>query len=164
MSVRDSHVSVTMRSFGMGTAPVVRALQQLNGTLGAGGPVDRAALPGEITFQFTKGRTVFADSAELNLEAKGVTLDVRVPVTEESVQAELAGEDPVLDAAIAALDEEVVRRSNEQLVATSWQWTSTYSLSGQTPVDDPAAYTLDCGEDGTLAIQADCNQAQAEYT
>ncbi|MEZ4640520.1 MAG: S41 family peptidase, partial [Caldilineaceae bacterium] len=71
-----------------------------HGTDGAGGPVERASLPGEITFQFTKGRTFFAGTDELNLEAKGVTLDVRVPVTEESVQAVLAGEDPVLDAAI----------------------------------------------------------------
>jgi heat shock protein HslJ len=76
----------------------------------------------------------------------------------------MAGEDPVLDAAIAALSEEVARRSGEQLIATPWQWTGTYRLSGQAPVDNPAAYTLTFSEDGTLAIQADCNQAQAEYT
>lgn len=135
-----------------------------HGTDGAGGIIERASLPGSITFQFTKGRTVFAGTQELNLEAKGVTLDVRVPVTLEGEQAKLDGGDPVLDAALVALSEEAVRRSSGQITANPWQWTAGYNSGAQVvPVENPAAYTITFGEDGAVAIQADCNQAQGEY-
>ena len=136
-----------------------------HGTDGAGGIIERAALPGSISFQFTKGRTVFAGTQEPNLEAKGVTLDVRVPVTLEGEQAKLDGGDPVLDAALVALSEEAARRRSGQLTQTAWQWTATYDSGAQiVPVENPASYTVAFGEDGTVAIQADCNQAQGEYT
>jgi heat shock protein HslJ len=34
----------------------------------------------------------------------------------------------------------------------------------QTTIEYPEDYTITFGEDGTMAIQADCNQASAEYT
>ncbi len=74
------------------------------GSKGAGGPIDRIALPGKITFQYTMGRTTFAGSDEYNIEAKGVVPDIRVPVTLESELAKIRGEDPVMQAAIAELD------------------------------------------------------------
>jgi C-terminal processing protease CtpA/Prc len=70
-------------------------------TEGAGGPIDRIKMPNGITFQYTKGRSYFAGTDELNLEVKGVTPDVKVPVTEETEMAKRQGGDPVLDAGIA---------------------------------------------------------------
>ena len=65
---------------------------------GAGAPINRITMPGGLLFQYTKGRAYFAGTDELNLEGKGVVPDERVPVTLESVEATLAGEDPVLEA------------------------------------------------------------------
>jgi hypothetical protein len=62
-------------------------------------------MPSGISFQYTKGRAYFAGTDELNLEAKGVVPDVRVPVTEESVAAKMAGEDPLLAAGLQVLNE-----------------------------------------------------------
>ncbi len=74
---------------------------------GAGGPINRVRMPGGVTFQYTKGRSYFAGTDELNLEAKGVTPDVRVPVTEETVAAGLAGADPVLEAGLQVLNDKI---------------------------------------------------------
>lgn len=71
---------------------------------GAGAPINRIAMPMGITFQYTKGRSYFAGTDELNLEGKGVVPDVRVPVTEESVAEILAGGDPVLAVGVATLN------------------------------------------------------------
>lgn len=73
-------------------------------TAGAGGNIDQALMPGDVIFQYTVGQYTYAGTDELNLEAKGVLPDVRVPVTVETVTAQLEGEDVVLDYAIAWLD------------------------------------------------------------
>jgi C-terminal processing protease CtpA/Prc len=131
-------------------------------TEGAGGPIDRIKLPGGLMFQYTMGRTTFAGSDEPNLEAMGVVPDVRVPVTLETEQAKLRGEDPVLDAALAELER--LAASGDQLGGTTWQWTLAIDSSGaMTAVDTPGSYTIAFAEDGTVAIQADCNQASGEY-
>ncbi|MCB9149910.1 MAG: PDZ domain-containing protein [Caldilineaceae bacterium] len=70
---------------------------------GAGAPINRITMPGGLLFQYTKGRAYFAGTDELNLEGKGVVPDERVPVTLESVEATLAGGDPVLEAGLAIL-------------------------------------------------------------
>ncbi|MEZ4707570.1 MAG: S41 family peptidase [Caldilineaceae bacterium] len=130
---------------------------------GAGGPVERVTMPGGISFQYTKGRTTFAGSLEPNLEAKGVKLDVRVPVTLETEQAKLAGEDPVLDAAIAELDR--LTDPATRLTGATWRWIVEFSPSGQqTAIENPDHYTLTFAEDGSVAIQADCNRASGAYT
>ena len=72
-------------------------------TAGAGGPINQIHMPFDITFQYTQGRFFFAGTDELNLEGKGVVPDVRVPVTLESVEAVIQGEDPVLDAGLEEL-------------------------------------------------------------
>lgn len=72
---------------------------------GAGAPVNRVTMPYGIMFQYTKGRAYFAGTDELNLEGKGVVPDVRVPVTEESAAALVAGEDAVLFAGVQALND-----------------------------------------------------------
>jgi C-terminal processing protease CtpA/Prc len=131
-------------------------------TEGAGGPIDRIKLPGGLMFQYTIGRTTFAETEEPNLEAKGVVPDVRVPVTLETEQAKLAGEDPVMDAALAELDR--LAASGAELGGTTWQWVVAVDASGaMTAVDTPGSYTIAFAEDGTVAIQADCNQASGEY-
>ncbi len=136
-----------------------------HGTDGAGGVIERASLPGGITFQFTKGRNVFAGTDEYNLEGKGVTLDVRVPITLENEQAKLEGQDVVLEEALIALGEEADRLTRAKLAGATWQLATVYEASGsQTAIADPENYTITFGEDGTMAIQADCNQASAEYT
>jgi len=68
-----------------------------HGSKGAGAPINSVDLPFGIIFHYTKGRAYFAGTDEMNLEGKGVTPDVRVPVTLETVAAELQGGDPVLD-------------------------------------------------------------------
>ena len=60
-------------------------------------------MPFGIVFHYTKGRAYFAGTDEMNLEGTGVTPDVRVPTTVETVEAKLAGEDPVLDAGLEVL-------------------------------------------------------------
>jgi C-terminal processing protease CtpA/Prc len=136
-----------------------------HGTDGAGGVIERAALPGGITFQFTKGRTVFVGTNEPNLEGKGVTLDVRVPITLENEQAKLDGGDPVLDAGLAALAEASAGRTAERLTATTWRWSATLDASQQvSAIDAPGDYTISFAEDGSIAITADCNQASGTYT
>ena len=61
-------------------------------------------MPGGVTFQYTMGRTTFAGSATPNIEATGVTPDIRVPVSLETELAKRGGADPVMAAAIAELD------------------------------------------------------------
>lgn len=130
---------------------------------GAGGPIERVTMPGSLTFQYTKGRTTFAGSLEPNLEAKGVKPDVRVPVTLETEQAKLRGEDPVMEAAIAELDR--LTDPAARLTGTTWRWILAFSAAGeQTTIAEPDNYTLTFAEDGSVAIQADCNRAGGSYT
>lgn len=136
-----------------------------HGTDGAGGFIEQATLPGGITFTFTKGRSYFAGTDELNLEAKGVELDVRVPITEENEQAKLEGRDPVLETALNVLSEEAIRYAVKNLTGSTWQLTQEISSSGGlTPIESPNSYVITFNEDGTMAIKADCNQVIAEYS
>jgi len=132
---------------------------------GAGGFVEHAALPGAITFQFTKSRSVFAGTDEFNLEAKGVALDVRVPITEEGEKAKLEGRDPVLEAALDTMAEEAARRISLRLAGNTWQWAEMMDISGKrAPIENSTSYTIDFAEDGTVAVKADCNQVSGTYT
>lgn len=138
-----------------------------HGTEGAGGYLERAALPGGLTFLFTKGRTTFAGTDELNLEAKGVTLDVRVPITLENERAKQEGRDVVLEAAVAAVGEEAARLAAEKLPGTTWQLAMLEEVFGDLAkyaVEDPAAYSITFAADGAMSIRADCNEVKAKYT
>ena len=137
-----------------------------HGTEGAGGYLERATMPGGFSFFFTKGRTFFAGTDELNLEAKGVTLDVRVPITEESEKAKQEGRDIVLEAGLAALGEEAARLGSKSLPGTTWQMEELVdgATGAKTVVKKPENYTITFGEAGAMTIQADCNQAKAAYT
>lgn len=70
-------------------------------TSGMGGGVEQFFMPGGITVQMTVSRAVDA-SGKIHLEDIGVIPTVRVPVDEDTLFSE---GDPVLEAAIAHLDE-----------------------------------------------------------
>jgi len=138
-----------------------------HGTEGAGGYLEQVAMPGGFTFFFTKGRTFFAGTDELNLEAKGVNLDVRVPITLENEQAKQEGRDVVLDAAITAVGEEAARLAAARLPGTTWQlMTLLMAEDGevlQANPENPQRYTITFAADGAMSIVADCNQVNAGY-
>lgn len=132
-------------------------------TEGAGGFVETAKMPGDFTFNFTKGRTYFSGTDELNLEAKGVTLDVRVPVTLENELAKQEGRDVVLEAAFEALGKEAARLTSKNLPGTSWELLLIQDAVTKSNVDDPTAYVVTFNEAGRMTIQADCNLVNADY-
>jgi hypothetical protein len=105
-------------------------------TSGAGAPINHVAMPYGITFQYTKGRAYFAGTDEMNLEAKGVVPDVRVPVTEESAAALVAGEDPVLAAGLQTLNELVGKAA----AATIKLVPLTADVTGGTPAEFAGVY------------------------
>lgn len=76
-----------------------------SGTDGAGGIVASVAMPENVPFTFTAGRTYFAGTKEVNLEGKGVTPDIRVKIDDKFVERRLKGEDVVLAEAIRYLSE-----------------------------------------------------------
>jgi carboxyl-terminal processing protease len=67
---------------------------------GAGGSVDQFVMPEDEYFQYVIGRSI-DPQGNIILEGVGVVPDVVVPVTEETLFSET---DPVLDAAVTALD------------------------------------------------------------
>ncbi|MEZ4769616.1 MAG: serine hydrolase [Caldilineales bacterium] len=140
-----------------------------HGTEGAGGYLEQAAMPGDFIFHFTKGRTYFAGTEELNLEAKGVDLDVRVPISLENELAKQEGRDVVLEAAIVAVGEEAARLFAERLPGTTLQLMTLQALGedgafAQVNPTNPLSYTLTFAADGVLSIQAGCNQVNATYS
>jgi heat shock protein HslJ len=52
----------------------------------------------------------------------------------------------------------------ERLTASTWQWVRLTDPMQQVEIDSPEAYALTFLPDGSLQIQADCNQAAASYT
>jgi hypothetical protein len=71
-------------------------------TVGAGGSVEDFMMPESIQVQLTIGRAVDANG-NVHLEGKGVAPTVKVPVTADTLQKQINGEDVVLEAAEAAL-------------------------------------------------------------
>jgi heat shock protein HslJ len=50
------------------------------------------------------------------------------------------------------------------LQGVTWQWQgSLYNDDSEAAPDDPSRYTIEFADDGTAAIQADCNSIGAEY-
>ena len=132
---------------------------------GAGGAVEQVAMPGDIKFFFTKGRTYFAGTEEVNLEAKGVKLDVPVPINEQSERAKLDGSDSVLDAALTALAAETQKIAAARIAGTTWRLIRIFAApsSSERFADVPEGYELNFAEDGVLNIKTDCNIVRAKY-
>jgi heat shock protein HslJ len=58
-----------------------------------------------------------------------------------------------------------VVESSPELVGTVWRWEQTLMNSGaKLAPDNPNSYTVEFKPDGTVAIQADCNQVGGNYT
>ncbi|WP_067147682.1 S41 family peptidase [Pseudotamlana agarivorans] len=74
-----------------------------HGTEGAGGILAVVTLPKKQMFTYTGGQTYFANTKEVNLEGKGVTPDIRVPITLENELKKQQCEDVVLQTAIEFL-------------------------------------------------------------
>ncbi len=72
-------------------------------TAGLGGSIEDIAMPEGIFFRMTIGRAVDAEG-NIHIEGQGVAPTVRVPQAIETLITQ-PGEDPVLDAAIAWLDD-----------------------------------------------------------
>ncbi len=70
---------------------------------GAGGSVEQFLMPEGIYTQMTIGRAMDAQG-NIHLEGKGAVPTVKVPVTAETLLKEFNGEDVILDAAVAYLD------------------------------------------------------------
>ena len=131
---------------------------------GAGGYLERVGLPGSIQFDFTKSRTFFAGTQEVNLEGKGVALDIRVPITEENERKKSEGGDPVLEAGIQALAAEGLKIAGAQLMGGEWQLTRIAAAPGATvQTAAPDGYLLSFGEDGVVSVSTDCNLSKATY-
>lgn len=134
------------------------------GTDGAGGPVGEVILPGNVSFHYTLGRTCFANTQELNLEAKGVRLDVRVPVTLENERAKQEGKDPVLAAAVKALQDEAARRLRQRLADTTWRVSRVFSTPEGPPNPRlPDGTTVSFTGDGTVSIRTGCGEVTGRY-
>ena len=52
----------------------------------------------------------------------------------------------------------------EPITGISWEWTGMQDSSGETSVRDPKSYTIAFYDDGTVAVQADCNQLSGSYS
>ena len=63
-----------------------------------------------------------------------------------------------------ALAEQQSKQSLANLIGTTWQWANELRISSEiAPIENPEKYTLIFAEDGSLNIQADCNQAAGTY-
>lgn len=70
---------------------------------------------------------------------------------------------------LATLDKLVASLRIEGMVTSGlheavWQWTSSSYQGKDAPVADPALYQVTYGPDGSLTVQADCNNASGTYT
>jgi heat shock protein HslJ len=56
--------------------------------------------------------------------------------------------------------------SGSDITGIVWQWTALQETvpASQSVVPDPENYTISFNDDGTYALQADCNQGSGSYT
>jgi C-terminal processing protease CtpA/Prc len=87
-------------------------------TAGAGGNIDQVTLPGGFIFQYTVGQSYYAGTDELNIEGKGVTPDIWLPVTVETTLGAIADPNLVLELAIAAISPPVEDAGATPVAAT----------------------------------------------
>jgi C-terminal processing protease CtpA/Prc len=120
-------------------------------TAGLGGAIEVFAMPEDELLQFTVGRAVDG-KGDIHIEGTGVVPTVRVPVDEETL---FSDGDPVLDAAIAALDEttavEIVEGGAIDVGET---------VSGELAPNSRVQYTLKAaaGDDLTIFLRDDTGE------
>lgn len=106
---------------------------------GAGGGVEAFLMPENTYVQFTISRGLDPDG-NIHIEGPGVVPDVDVPVTIQSFQRELAGEDVILDAALRVISEPKgagITPSAPPTVGSASEATSAFS-SGASFLEDKA--------------------------
>lgn len=110
---------------------------------GYGGGVDYVFLPEEVTMQFTVGRAVGVDN-EIHIESTGVVPEIEVPVDEETL---FSDGDPVLEAAIAHLDEATAMQ-----VEDAGEIALGDSIDGELAANARARYSFTAEEDTVVDI------------
>jgi heat shock protein HslJ len=78
--------------------------------------------------------------------------------TQEVVQTYTLDGDQLVE--VSAKDIE----GDQTLTGQVWQWTRFVDPLSETQVDEPAQYTVEFGDDGSISAKADCNQANGTYT
>lgn len=91
--------------------------------------------------------------------AEAVEEPTEVPPTEEP-----AAEPTAEPTAETMADTEVTHVADPELIDITWAWVSTTTPVEEITVENPASYTAVFNEDGTVALQADCNNVLGEYT
>jgi D-alanyl-D-alanine carboxypeptidase len=126
------------------------------------GPMTMAACPeGSRSDQFVQllssaaGYFMVEGQLYINLAADGGTM--RLGPAGETAEA------PDADA-LAAAEAAQLAAMVAGIKANPWRWTSTSSATEEVTVETPASYMVTFNEDGTLAIQADCNNVSGAYT
>lgn len=132
-------------------APTIQAAAQSAGTevsaaIGTAGPTIEAA-----------ARTAGTEVAAA-IGTAGPTVQAAANAAGTEVAGAIGTAGPTLAAAGQAL-------GFVAATGTTWAWqgTTMKDYSNQTP-NDPAQYTVLFNQDGTVAIQADCNRASGSYT
>lgn len=125
--------------------------------------------PCERESQLLKSRTLILISsviAALTVTAC-VTLVQPAPVQPtQAAPAQSTPADALAAEDTAAAPETAVEAetpAQDSLIANPWQWVSFTSPVEQFDVEMPESYLLTFADDGTVAVQADCNQASGEY-
>jgi len=112
-------------------------------TAGLGGSVEAFFMPEGEVLQLTTGRAV-NDDGEIHIEGTGVVPTVQVPVNEET----LFGEgDPVLEAAIAHLDE-----ATAMTIEDGGEIAVGESVTGQLAPNSRVQYTLSVSQGDNISI------------
>jgi C-terminal processing protease CtpA/Prc/opacity protein-like surface antigen len=118
-------------------------------TAGLGASVNLAILPEGITFNHSIGRGL-DENQQIHIETTGVVPDIDVPVDETTIFAE----DPVLDAAIAHLDESLGFTSApaELTITEGGAVAVGETIDGTISAGERINYTLSSDEDVTVTI------------
>lgn len=118
-------------------------------TAGLGGSVEDFLMPEGEFVRFTIGRAVNAEG-EIHIEGQGVAPTVQVPVTEQTL---LGGGDPILDAAVEYLYEQLgVAPSGEVTVIDGGEIAVDESVDGTVEPGQRVRYTLVSPEDVSVNI------------
>jgi heat shock protein HslJ len=112
------------------------------------------------------------DSAEAELFAADnlAYMAERVATLNALSESDFSPDLAQLDSVVASLQipgpeaADVVAVEGSPLTGQTWQWLRSVGPAGETAVADPLRYGILFNEDGTAAIQADCNMVGASYT
>ena len=126
------------------------------------GPMTMAACPDGsrsdrfVTLLGAAARYFFADgNLYIDLMADGGTMRL-------DPAGEMANSDE--EDAAAAVDAAALQAMVAGVMANPWKWTTFSNADEEFTIEDPASYMVTFNDDGTVEIQADCNNASGAYT